>query len=641
MGVHDLKKGGRLMVGGEPYEIMGPYDLQSVTIKNVGTGEVKIVAVADLGEILKNGDGTSLPPPDEMSDENLAVARKRFEIIAPVLGEGRTRKQVEQRASVYRVGASTIYRWIKRYLATQQLSALSPSFDLRGGKGKSRLDPAAEAIVQKVIEDCYLTRQRKDGTEICREVAMRCKSAGVRVPHANTIRNRITALPDKEVVKRREGSRKSSRIFSSVEGTFPDGKYPLDAIQIDHTILDIMLVDEVHRKPIGRPYITLAMDVSSRFVYGFYLSLDRPGFFAVGQALAMGILPKDPLLKRLGVDGAWEIFGLPKAIFADNAGEFRGEDIKAFCEEYGIEIAWRPVARPQFGGHIERLVGNLNNAIHNLPGTTFSNVTARGDYNSDKEAVFTFAELEKWIVHYLVDVYHNKDHSTLGMSPRKKYEEMILGTESVPGIGLPSVVDDEERLRVSLLPSFRRRINREGVVSDGIHYFHDVLRRYISQSGQKTSKDKFTFRQDPRDISRVYFYDPGLRQYYTIPYRNLGYPPMSIWELREVRRNLRDKGLGKPNEHQIFQAHENLKKLELEAAAKTKLARRGGEAKKQRKASLTDERDHAETLKKEGKVSRGAVAESMDAKLDELFANVKPFQGIEVLRDQKRKYEDY
>jgi hypothetical protein len=35
-------------------------------------------------------------------------------------------------------------------------------------------------------------------------------------------------------------------------------------VQIDHTLLDIILVDDLHRLSIGRPWITLAIDVFSR-----------------------------------------------------------------------------------------------------------------------------------------------------------------------------------------------------------------------------------------------------------------------------------------------------------------------------------------------------------------------------------------
>ena len=52
---------------------------------------------------------------------------------------------------------------------------------------------------------------------------------------------------------------------------FDSAQRPLDLVQIDHTKLDIIVVDDEQRLPIGRPWITLAIDVYSRMVTGFYI----------------------------------------------------------------------------------------------------------------------------------------------------------------------------------------------------------------------------------------------------------------------------------------------------------------------------------------------------------------------------------
>src|SRR5215467_12427668 len=51
---------------------------------------------------------------------------------------------------------------------------------------------------------------------------------------------------------------------------------PLEVVQIDHTRADVFVVDEQTRTPIGRPWLTLASDVYSRIVPGFYLTMDAP-----------------------------------------------------------------------------------------------------------------------------------------------------------------------------------------------------------------------------------------------------------------------------------------------------------------------------------------------------------------------------
>ena len=48
-------------------------------------------------------------------------------------------------------------------------------------------------------------------------------------------------------------------------------------VRIDHTVVDVMVVDDHERRPIGRPYLTIAIDVFSRAVLGFAagLALDQ------------------------------------------------------------------------------------------------------------------------------------------------------------------------------------------------------------------------------------------------------------------------------------------------------------------------------------------------------------------------------
>jgi hypothetical protein len=106
-------------------------------------------------------------------------------------------------------------------------------------------------------------------------------------PNPNTVRLRIAAIPNRERFARRSHRKTARDQYAPRPGVFDSARQPLDLIQIDHTKLGIIVVDEEQRLPIGRPWITLAIDVYSRTVAGFYISLDPPG--AVGTGLC--ILP--------------------------------------------------------------------------------------------------------------------------------------------------------------------------------------------------------------------------------------------------------------------------------------------------------------------------------------------------------------
>jgi putative transposase len=84
---------------------------------------------------------------------------------------------------------------------------------------------------------------------------------------------------------------------------------------------------------------------------------------------------------------------------------------------------------------------------------------------------------------------------------------------------------------------------------------------------------QFLFRRDPRDISVVHFWDPDLRRYSAVLYRNIAHPPMSVWELRELRRRLHESGTAQIDEVAIFAAYERLRDREARAATETKRVR--------------------------------------------------------------------
>jgi putative transposase len=61
--------------------------------------------------------------------------------------------------------------------------------------------------------------------------------------------------------------------------------HPNEVWQIDHAIVDVIVVDEQLRRPIGRPILTIAVDICTRMVTGFYLSLDPPSSVTVGAVM--------------------------------------------------------------------------------------------------------------------------------------------------------------------------------------------------------------------------------------------------------------------------------------------------------------------------------------------------------------------
>jgi putative transposase len=343
--------------------------------------------------------------------------------------------------------------------------------------------------------------------------------------------------------------------------------------------MDVIVVDEEHRQPIQRPCLTVVIDVYSRMILGFAIYLEKPSAFTAGLAIAHAVLPKDDWLTGVEVQAEWPCWGKMHTIHCDNAKEFRGTVIGRACQDHDITVDHRPPREPRYGGHIERAFGTWLNRTQRLKGTTFSNVEQKGDYDSEARAIMTRAELEKWFTIYVSKVYANTYHKGIKTTPLAKYKEGILGTADHPGIGLPDRVAEPTAFMLDFMPFEERTIQEYGVVIDHIFFWDDALRPWIHARDPEDAKHprKFTFRIIPRDMREIYFRDPAGNTYIAIPYRDRTRPPVSRWEILAAEKRLREAGYAQVDEVLIFQAVEEMRRLEKESEHKTKKARRARE----------------------------------------------------------------
>lgn len=561
-------------------------DMQRVVGRYLDGGKPEIFEVDQLQPAKKTSGVRGIA---SISDKDWEKAEKAYAAIKPLLASpNRTRKDVAAAAKTADVDVATLYRWIEKFQSTLTVASLVRS-DKNGGKDGSRLDPKIEGILLSVINSNGLTLQQENARQLHHEIQKRCKALGLKWPHINTVRARMKRVPAAVFVAARRG-KEGKEAYEPVPGEFAEATEPLQIIQIDHTPLDVIVVDDEHRKSIGRAFLTVAIDVYSRTIVGYFISLDNPGDHSVGLCMIDAILPKEQRLRKFRIDPRCAVYGKPKIVHADNAGEFRGATLKRACENNRIDIHWRPVAKPRYGAHIERLCGTLNHALKQVPGATFSSPEERGNYDSDRMAALTMDELSEWLAVRIYSIYHMSVNRGIQLPPMQRYQDAILGVDGKLGKGLPARVMDERRLRIEFLPFEERTVQPFGVEIDKVTYYADALRAWIHAPDPDNPKvkRKFIVHRDPRDISVVFFYDPELREYFDIPYGNVTRPKISLWELRAAAKYLKDRNVKEIDEDALFEAHERLRQIERNAVDSTKKARRTAQARRQRAKSEED-----------------------------------------------------
>lgn len=508
------------------------------------------------------------PAPDlsRIALEEWEKARRRLEVLKPLAeAERRSRGMAQAAADELGISLTLVYRLLARYEAAPRLTSLLP--ERRGRReGQLVLSAEVEEIVGAVIDELFMTRQKQRVSDVVMEVRKRCRTLGFAAPSRKAIDLRLRMRPASEVHRKRHGRKAARDRFAPAVGSL-DAPWPLSLVQIDHTLVDVIVVDSRTREPIQRPWLTLAIDVHSRCVAGFYLSLDPPSATSVALCIAHAALPKDNWLRAREIDGVWPVSGIPERLHLDNAKEFRSAALRQGCVEHGIDIDYRPVRTPHYGGHIERLIGTMMGKVHLLPGTTFSDVRAKGDLDPSKSAAMTLDEVESWLAHAITGVYHRDLHRSIGVTPLVAWQRGLEGNDDQPGRGNTTPVVDARKFLIDFLPMERRLVRRQGVFLHTITYWSDVLRTLIGE------REKMVVRYDPRDLSRVYLWAPDGR-YYDLSYADLRRPPISLWEHRLALKRLREEGREQVDEDAIFATIDRMRGIAERAVVETKTMRR-------------------------------------------------------------------
>ena len=492
-----------------------------------------------------------------LADKDWEEAEYRARVLAELPAQ-LTRGNVDWAMRELDVSRSTLFRLVKQFRQDGRTSALLP--DTRGPKpGMQPLDPAVEEIVSHHFKGFFATRRKPTRTRFWREVAADCRAQGLAPPSIRRLGRWLEQHDQAKLMVRREGKDKAERRYLATPGGLTADSL-LDIVQIDHTKADVTVVDPVTRRPLGRPTLTVAIDVNTRMVLGFHLSLEPPSLLSVALCLSHAVMDKSHWLTARGSGTGCPAYGIPRAIHVDNGAEFHASAFGLACAEYQIDLRYRPPGTPRYGGHIERLIGTMMGAVHLLPGSHFSNIFERGDLDAEAEAVMTLGELETWLALEITGSYHGRVHSALETTPAAAWVARVDEAR----LRMPA---DLRQFLVDFLPSEQRVLQRDGLHVFHIRYWADELRWLMGRESRK-----FTLKYDPRDLSRIFV----LTENGIIEARpaDLTRPAITLWEHRAARRALREAGRRSVDEELIFVTIEAQRDLVDTAVRQTKATRR-------------------------------------------------------------------
>lgn len=541
-----------------------------VRLESLDTGIVKNELLLSLvkaffdGEIVlstetQNSDvevTSSVKELSDYSDYAVRDAKFRLSIIRPLLDRDRlTLQQVKTYVEEQKhhhsdkpLSVASVYRWKSAYeMQGRDLRALIRK-DHRFPK--SLLAKEVEAIIEQVIEERLLLShseprpQLPTAKEIHQEIVLRVEDVNatraekdvLKAPSKRTIARRITRQNPVDLYAARYGEKEARRKYRQY-GQAPQANRPLERVEIDHTMLDMILVDDEDRLPLGRPTFTILVDNYTRYPLGAYIGFEPPSYYTVKAALYHAILPKTGMSEMYDTDNEWLSYGLFDEMVVDNGKEFVGQDLRDACAILGITLSPSPVAMPWFKAGVERAFRTHNsNLFHSVPGTTFSNVLERGDYKSMAHSAITLSEAKQIFFTYVVDIYAQDFHKGLRDIPAHKWQAAIDKGFS------PRIPADPNELYIALGRVTERVLHHYGVKLLNLRYNlvgNDALARLRAQLDGKKVKVKY----HPDDLSRIHIINPFNHQIIELPAMDQQYTlNLSLWKHRVILKEAKRVG---------------------------------------------------------------------------------------------------
>jgi putative transposase len=432
--------------------------------------------------------------------------------------------------------AASLERWMNAFLDSGgDIRALVPQSHRQGGRERSRLKPEVEHILQAVLADCAAHPRHRTPDQVYTRIlnqiaeanATRPPDALLAPPSRATLYRRLEQAGLQSVLRRKPSRSEQQTASDSVPG--PQVSRILERVEIDHTPLDLFVVDFEDRLPIGRPTLTLATDVYSKMPFGFDVSFQPASYLTVMHCLRHGILPKPDCQATYGTVHPFPVYGLPETVVVDRGREFVGHSLTDALGMLGIIREVMPGRTPWYKGSVERFFRTQNQGLlEGLPGYTFGTIFARADYDPQQDACISLTTFYQMLHLFLVDVYAQSWHEGIQAIPARRWEANLR-----EGM-LPCLYHDAEELRIILCASEERTLTRQGIEWQTLYYHSPELGRLrVATPGARVR-----FRYDPDDLGEVYVYDPFEGGHWlTVPAVDQSYARgLSLYKHRVIRQ---------------------------------------------------------------------------------------------------------
>ncbi len=361
-------------------------------------------------------------------------------------------------------------------------------FPKRRREQTKRIDDSVQTLFSACLEKYFLIPERPSKITFIQIFRQECKEKGLHPPAQTTCYRWLNQLDEVKAKFAREGFKSAYQVSSRSDPkeSLSNPSFPFQLAMIDHTQLDLELVDSQTGENLGKATLSIMIDFKTRTILAVHLSFEKPSHRSL-----MCILRE--CHRRYGM--------LPEMISVDNGAEFNSIYLEILLAAFNVLKISRPVARSRFGSQVETGIKTINKKFVNfLRGNTQNSKNPRTNvrsHNPKRLAVWSLPDVFPYLQEFCYEIYPNQHHTGIDEKPQQRLEREIQQS----GLRSSRLILDDFLFFFMTLPqpsrtNPRKIFSNAGIKVNNLNYWSPVFR--------SCRDEKVRVRWDPFNIGHVF-----------------------------------------------------------------------------------------------------------------------------------------
>lgn len=436
---------------------------------------------------------------------------------------------------------SAVMGWMRVFEEkNRETSALVPGNAMR--ISRLRLSSAWLEHVQRVLNRYYFIRNGESVAAVTRRLAIQLargklpKDVDPRpVTISETTVRRVVAQTDPY---HRDRARYGPAYAAAKWRHAVGGIYavrPMQRVEMDHTILDLYVIDDKRGIPLGRPTLTILVDSYSGYILALYLSFEGCSIGRIAHTIRLALSPKDDMSQKYGLEQNWHTPGLWETLVLDNGLEFHSQHMRTISMEMCFDTEYCPVRKPWFKPVVERHMLEMARILP-IPGRPQKLLGVRDVVDPKKQACVTFSDLCACLIKWAVDVH------PVTINQRRLARPLDLLLDGLKDMPSPTYVDNLQSLDIVGGIAKRLTVRHTGIEMQYLTY---RSRELADMAKQVAPSFPVNVKINPDNLGAIWVEHPKEKTWINVPATAQTYADgLTLFQHKLIRQHAKDE-LGK------------------------------------------------------------------------------------------------